>query len=289
MSDSSQKSLSAVEVIENWERAVVPIVDQFTTDYLSEPSLYEFAVDASELRDAAVLLENSAAYYLPGERLDRLHALLHQLRDSVEQAKHWHELGSEPQLSELAGSAGYPSNVSGTRVHAKEQVFAFASSALRAVDQLRHALDDLKAAMGRRVESNSVRYAEARGPEPTLRVESITDPGAKVGKHLRKAQSKLLQTPGSKAVGAAYELKKRGERVNLSAACRLAGVDRGHVRTRYKEDADTIRLLAQADRAPPRGIRDARTGRTDAIDDPGGQLKSDRRRARPVGEEEDDD
>src|SRR5262245_41139222 len=101
MSNSPPKCFSSVDVIESWERAVVPVVEQFTTDYLTEPSLCEFSVGASELRDAAILLENAAAYNLPGERLNRLHALLHQLCDSVEQAKHWHELSAEPQLPDL--------------------------------------------------------------------------------------------------------------------------------------------------------------------------------------------
>jgi hypothetical protein len=75
-------------------------------------------------------------------------------------------------------------------------------------------------------------------------------------------------TPGSRAIGAALDLKKAGEPVTLKAACARAGVDRGHVRNRYPDAVKTIRALGSPDRRPRRGVRDRRTGEIGGVDDP---------------------
>jgi hypothetical protein len=68
-------------------------------------------------------------------------------------------------------------------------------------------------------------------------------------------------------LAAAYELKKEGKRVSLSAACFKAGVDRKNVRTNHPKVAEVIRALAAPDRSPRRGTRDRRTGNIDGVED----------------------
>ena len=71
----------------------------------------------------------------------------------------------------------------------------------------------------------------------------------------------------ARAIGAALDLKKEGLRVSLKAACKRAGVDRGHLRKRYPDAVKAIRAVSTPDRSPRRGTRDRRTGHIDGVDD----------------------
>jgi hypothetical protein len=69
----------------------------------------------------------------------------------------------------------------------------------------------------------------------------------------------------SKATAAAYELKKKGLRVTVSAVAKLAGVDRSHLYAKYPDVITLIKKMAAPDRIPRRGWRDSQ-GRVDAVD-----------------------
>ena len=81
-------------------------------------------------------------------------------------------------------------------------------------------------------------------------------------------------SPASKAIAAAYDLKKAGKLMSLTAVCRLARVDRNNLRQRFPDIIGIIQEMAAPDRTPRRGVRDKRTGMTNAIDDgdPNGDL-----------------
>jgi hypothetical protein len=85
------------------------------------------------------------------------------------------------------------------------------------------------------------------------------------GNKTPKAPSSL--SPSSRAIAAAYDLKKAGKRVSLKAACALANVDRGHLRKKYPEAVKAIRVIATPERTPNRGFRNRRTDDFDAYDD----------------------
>jgi hypothetical protein len=72
--------------------------------------------------------------------------------------------------------------------------------------------------------------------------------------------------PGSRALAAAYELRKEGTPVSLKAACERAGVDRKNVAKRFPDEAKIISRLSVPERTPRRGTRDRRTGHIDGID-----------------------
>ena len=75
--------------------------------------------------------------------------------------------------------------------------------------------------------------------------------------------------PVTRAVAAAYALRRAGKPVSVRAACKAAGVDRNNLAAKYPEAIETIEKLAEPDRKPPEGAADRRTGNLDDWDDPG--------------------
>lgn len=73
--------------------------------------------------------------------------------------------------------------------------------------------------------------------------------------------------PASRAVAAAYALRKAGRPVSVRAACKAARVDRNHLAKRHPETVKLIEQLAEPDRAPLRGAIDRRAGNLDAWDE----------------------
>ncbi len=73
--------------------------------------------------------------------------------------------------------------------------------------------------------------------------------------------------PASRAVAAAYQLRKGGKSVTIRAVCRAAGVDRNNLADNHPEIIQLIRQLGEPDRKPPSGTRDRRTGDLQAVDD----------------------
>lgn len=69
-----------------------------------------------------------------------------------------------------------------------------------------------------------------------------------------------------RAIAAAYALLKEGKSVSVKAACERAGVNRGHLMTRYPGVVEIINAIAAPSRVPKRGSK-ARDGRIEAVDD----------------------
>jgi hypothetical protein len=92
---------------------------------------------------------------------------------------------------------------------------------------------------------------------------------AMAGDHTRElaapASEPSLSVIG-KATAAAYELKKKGLSVTVSAVAKLAGVDRSHLYKKYPDIITLIKKMAAPDRIPRRGWRDSQ-GRVDALND----------------------
>ncbi len=91
------------------------------------------------------------------------------------------------------------------------------------------------------------------------------EPGLKLEREHAREESKTRRdksshtpdlTPGNRAVLAAAGLKQAGKRVSFSAACKAAGVNRGHVMTRYPKAVVAIKALASPDGRVKRGRRD---------------------------------
>jgi hypothetical protein len=74
-------------------------------------------------------------------------------------------------------------------------------------------------------------------------------------------------SPASRALGAAYDLRKQGKRVSIRAACLAARVDRKNLTANHPEVIEVIKRLAQPDGMPPSGKWDRRTGKFEAVDD----------------------
>jgi hypothetical protein len=100
-------------------------------------------------------------------------------------------------------------------------------------------------------------------------------------------QAKPPTTPSltlaARAIGAAYQLRCEGKPVSLRAVCALEHIDRANLRKNHPQVVGVIAALSTADRGKPRGLKDARTGKLDGVDDPAGRLKSGRRRSKPIG------
>jgi hypothetical protein len=176
MLDSSPPSLP--ELIERWERAVQPVLNQFVTDYLSAPSLYPFSIDTRTLKDASNSLVDAAFYYLPRDRFEKLRELLHEVCDAVEQAEYWHGLMADRQPGDVARSAGYHQSEAPRQAYAKEQIIDFASKALTAVRRSGHALDDVKRAVDESAGQppGAKRAVLVREPEQTPKAGSFPAP-----------------------------------------------------------------------------------------------------------------
>jgi hypothetical protein len=73
--------------------------------------------------------------------------------------------------------------------------------------------------------------------------------------------------PASRAVAAAYALRKKGEPISVRAVCAAAKVDRKNLAANHPEIIELIETLAQPDRKPPSGQHDRRTATFEALDD----------------------
>jgi hypothetical protein len=73
--------------------------------------------------------------------------------------------------------------------------------------------------------------------------------------------------PGSRALGAAYQLQSQGKPVSLKAACEIAKVDRANLRKNHPKVVRAIQMLSAPDSPIHRGARNCRTGNVDAIED----------------------
>jgi hypothetical protein len=74
--------------------------------------------------------------------------------------------------------------------------------------------------------------------------------------------------PAIRAVAAALALRKHGKPVSVRAACTAARVDRKNLAANHPQTIEFIEKLAEADRKPPSGKHDRRTGILDGREDP---------------------
>jgi hypothetical protein len=94
----------------------------------------------------------------------------------------------------------------------------------------------------------------------------------------RAPEEKVVLSPPVRALAAAYELLRHGERVSISAACAKARVDRANLRANHPDICRMIKAMSTPAGTARYGVKDRRTGRVEAVDDPQDRIKADRRR-----------
>jgi hypothetical protein len=139
-------------------------------------------------------------------------------------------------------------------------------------------LDDEEPDLDLLAEPQSYQRAAEKSPDGAPADTPESGPTATRG----KSPTTPSLTPAARAIGAAYQLRREGKPVSLRAACALERIDRANLKKNYPEAVDAIEAMATPDRSKPRGIRDARTGRQDGVDDPDARLKSGHRRSKPI-------
>ena len=98
---------------------------------------------------------------------------------------------------------------------------------------------------------------------PTMRLEQIepVQPASPEKEVVEARDPKRMdRDPGSKAIGAAYQLRKEGKRITQNAVCKLAKVDRKNLSRRYPEVVIAIRNMGTADMLPRHTSRDGSNG-----------------------------